>query len=90
MWLEMQLADGFDHCVFELRAIVGHDVGRRRVLGITPHCLDRVQVGRVGGQPFDAQPRRARVGSPIGVPFGVWQQMHELFLARLHVADEAN
>lgn len=59
MGFEMQIADGFDHGIFQVLAIVGHEVGQGRVFGMTPHRLDRVQVRRVGRQPLHVQPSGA-------------------------------
>ena len=53
---EVNIADGGDHGVVEMVDVVGYEVGQGRVLGVAPEGLDRIQVGRVSGQPFDVEP----------------------------------
>ena len=55
----MNVADGVDHGVVELVDVVGDEVGQGRILGMAPECFDRIEVGRVGGQPFDVEPSRS-------------------------------
>lgn len=54
----MNVADGVDDGVVELIDVVGDEVGQGRVFGVAPEGLDRIEIGRVSGQPFDVEPNR--------------------------------
>ena len=55
----MDVADGLDDGVVELIDVVGDEVGQSRVLGVAPEGFDRIEVGRVGREPFDVEPSRS-------------------------------
>ena len=55
-WSEVDVADGLDDRVVELVDVVGDEVGQSRVLGVAPEGFDRIQVRRVGREPFDVEP----------------------------------
>ena len=56
---EVNIADGVDHGVVELVDVVGDEVSQGRVFGVAPESLDRIEIGRVSGQPFDVEPGRS-------------------------------
>lgn len=58
--IPLQVADGFDDGVAQVIDIVGHEVGKRRTLGVAPDGLDRIQVGGVSRQPFHFEPAGTR------------------------------
>ena len=51
---------------FEVRRIMRYEVRQFAMLRVTPSRLDRVQFGRVGGQPLDSDVFEARGGEPFG------------------------
>ena len=52
----MDVADGVNDGVVEVIDVVGDEVGQSRVLGVAPEGFDRIEVGRVGREPFDVEP----------------------------------
>lgn len=57
-----QAAGGALHALVPIAQVVRSLVGRRPVLQVRPQVLDRVELGRVGGQAHQPQP----VGLALG------------------------
>ncbi len=47
------MQQGADHGALQSRETVRGEVRQVAVLGVTPHGLDGVELGRVGGKPLD-------------------------------------
>jgi hypothetical protein len=59
-----RIGEGLEDGAFQGGQIVGREVGEVAILGVAPDRLDGIEIGRVGRQPFDDDPRV--LGEPGG------------------------